>query len=396
MVSSTIFFWVLPVLFVALTAIFIVLAYSNKTMVAARKGAAAFGIGVLAIIIDTQRQYFPSGFFTLAVPMHWMVIICLSDSFLSRRGGAVPRLAAGGIFLVGLAINLWSTFIFDSVVVRVTNTSLIAIALISLSLPQLFRNRVTLNDKLIFCVISFSVVSYIIRLIIYFISDQSTEYESYSHSQEWSQWSQYVMVFYFTTGIVVVCMALLLILAITTDIIEQHHAATTRDSLTGIANRRGFDMVAERHSADKPLYGAVMMIDLDRFKRINDRYGHAGGDMVLVATARTLTEGCAGFAEVARMGGEEFALLVRTTHAEAAQQLAELLRTSIAAISLAPPFEELRCTASIGIAQIATDETITEALRRADIALYKAKQAGRNRVTCAPACAEARVAATVG
>ncbi len=377
MISSTIFFWVLPLMFAVFTAVFAALAHSNKGSAAARNGAAAFGIGVLAIILDSQRQYFPSWFFTLAVPLHWMVVFYTVNAFLSRHGESTPFRPAAFIFALGLAINLWATFIVDSVAVRVPNATIIAILLLGIALPKFYRSKMRVLDKLIAGVMTATWLCYGIRFAVYFMLDQSSEYARQA------QWSQYMMMFYFTSGVIALSLAFLLILTITTDVTEQHFAASTQDPLTGIANRRGFDKMAEHQLSTSPLFGAVMMIDLDNFKRINDAHGHAAGDQVLIATARTLAQGCLGFGEVARLGGEEFVLLVRATHGEAVLQLAELLRTSIASIRLAPPLDDIRFTTSIGVASIETDESISEAMRRADIALYKAKEAGRDRVAYA-------------
>ncbi len=374
MISSTIFFWVLPMMFAVFTAVFAALAHSNRGSAAARNGAAAFGIGVLAIILDSQRQFFPSWFFTLAVPLHWMVILYTVNAFLSRHGERTPVRPAAFIFAIGLAVNLCATFIVDSVAVRVPNATIIAIVLLGIALPKFYRPKLRVLDKLIAGVMTATLLCYVIRFAVYFMLDQSSEYARQA------QWSQYMMMFYFTSGVIALSLAFLLILTITTDVTEQHFAASTQDALTGIANRRGFDKMEEQQVAASPIFGAVMMIDLDNFKRINDEYGHASGDQVLIATARTLAQGCLGFGEVARLGGEEFVLLVRTTHCEAVLQLADLLRTSIALIRLAPPLDDIRFTASIGVASIEPDESISEAMRRADIALYKAKEAGRNRV----------------
>ncbi len=377
MISSTIFFWVLPMMFAVFTAVFAALAHSNEGSAAARNGAAAFGIGVLAIILDSQRQFFPGWFFTLAVPLHWMVILYAVNAFLLRHGERTPLRPAAFIFAIGLAINLWATFIVDSVAVRVPNATLVAILLLGISLPKFFQPNMRKLDKLISGVMTASWLCYVIRLAVYYMLDQSGEY---GHQ---SQWSQYMMMFYFTSGVIALSLAFLLVLTITTDVTEQHFAASTQDALTAIANRRGFERIAEQQLSAPPLFGAVMMIDLDNFKRINDVYGHAAGDQVLIATARTLAHGCMGFGEVARLGGEEFVLLVRASHAEAVLQLAELLRISISSVRLAPPLEDIRFTMSIGVASIEPEESISEAMRRADIALYGAKEAGRDRVAYA-------------
>jgi diguanylate cyclase (GGDEF)-like protein len=377
MISSSIFFWVLPVMFVVFTCVFVALARSDGGSTAARKGAVAFGIGALAIILDTQRQYFPSGLFVVAVPLHWLVLINTVNAFLSRHGEATPRKATIAVFLIGLTINLGTTFIPAISFARAPNTMIIAAILLALSLPKLCIGKPHKLDKLIALAITVLMLCYMARLTVYFSMDQSAEYIQHS------QWTQFMLIFYFTNGLAALCLAFLLIVTITKDVVEKYHNENTHDALTGISNRRGFDKMADMQALDRPVFGAVIVIDIDRFKQVNDLYGHAVGDAVLIAAARTLSNGCNGFGEVARIGGEEFAILVRTTHAEAASQLAELLRTSIAATRMFPPLDDIHFTASFGAANIEPDESISDMMRRADLALYKAKEAGRDRVAYA-------------
>jgi diguanylate cyclase (GGDEF)-like protein len=122
------------------------------------------------------------------------------------------------------------------------------------------------------------------------------------------------------------------------------------------------------------------MLDLDHFKTINDSFGHDTGDAVLEATGALLTHHCAAFGPVVRMGGEEFAILVYASHTEATEHLAHLLRTAIAALRLPCLPEGRQITASIGVAKLAPSETERDAIRRADDALYAAKNGGRDRV----------------
>jgi diguanylate cyclase (GGDEF)-like protein len=376
--ANTIFFWVLPVMYAVFTAVFIAIARSEGERGSARKGAAAFGIGVLAIILDTQRSYFPPWFFTIAVPLHWLVVIYTADAFLARHGDKIPRRPMWALFAAGLAINLWATFIVNSVEVRVPNATIIAIGLITLALPRFFRSNMAVLDRLIAGAMAATWLCYIGRFALYFLLDQSSEYARQS------EWSQYMMMFYFTTGIIAIAIAILLILAVTSDIAARHHAASTIDPLTGIANRRGYDRMIERQCSDTSPIEAVMMIDLDRFKVINDSFGHAAGDAVLKAAAETLQKGCSNFGEIARLGGEEFAILVYAPHGQAALQLADLLRMSIASTRpiVLPP--NAKFTASFGVATVATGESVSDAIRRADIALYAAKKKGRNRVELSP------------
>jgi diguanylate cyclase (GGDEF)-like protein len=378
MVANTIFFWLLPLMYAVFTAVFIVIARAEGEPGSARKGAAAFGIAVLAIILDTQRHLFPSWFFTMAVPLHWLVLILTADAFLIRHGDRTPRKPVAILFAIGLAINLWATFIIDSVAVRVPNASIVCIAILTITLPRFFRPNLGMLDRLTAVAIALTWLSYIVRFALYFTMDQSQEYA------QGSLWSQYMMMFYFSSAVITLALAILLILAITADIVERHHAATTVDPLTGIANRRGYERFVEQQGEGTPTIAAVMMIDLDHFKQVNDAYGHAVGDAVLVAIASTLQETCSGFGKVARLGGEEFAVLVFEAQREGAVQFAQLLRSAIAAVRIAPPHHARSFTASIGIALIEPDEAISNAMRRADMALYQAKNDGRNRVHLSP------------
>jgi len=378
MVANTIFFWLLPLMYAVFTAVFIVIARAEGEPGSARKGAAAFGIAVLAIILDTQRHLFPSWFFAMAVPLHWLVLILTADAFLIRHGDRTPRKPVAILCAIGLAINLWATFIIDSVAVRVPNASIVCIAILTITLPRFFRPNLGMLDRLTAVAIALTWLSYIVRFALYFTMDQSQEYA------QGSLWSQYMMMFYFSSAVITLALAILLILAITADIVERHHAATTVDPLTGIANRRGYERFVEQQGEGTPTIAAVMMIDLDHFKQVNDAYGHAVGDAVLFAIASTLQETCSGFGKVARLGGEEFAVLVFEAQREGAVQFAQLLRSAIAAVRIAPPHHARSFTASIGIALIEPDEAISNAMRRADMALYQAKNDGRNRVHLSP------------
>ncbi|MBL0924435.1 MAG: GGDEF domain-containing protein [Sphingomonadaceae bacterium] len=365
-------------MYAVFAGVFIAIARAEGAQGCARKGAAAFAIAVLAIILDTQRTLFPSWFFALAVPLHWLVLIFTADAFLARHGERIPRKPAALLFAVGLVINFWATFIVDRVDIRVPNASTICILLLTLALPKFYHPKMRMLEKLTATAITATWLSYIVRFAIYFIWGQSHEYAV------GSLWSQYMMMFYFTSAIITLTLAILLILTITADIVDRHHMATTVDALTGISNRRGYDLMVERQGTEMPPIGAVMMVDLDRFKNINDDHGHAIGDAVLVATALALEKGCSGFAQVARLGGEEFAILVHRTHRDAAGHLAQLLKSAIAAMRLDAPLDHIGFTASIGVARLAKGESVGDAMRRADMALYKAKNEGRNRVELSP------------
>ncbi|MBD1554182.1 diguanylate cyclase domain-containing protein [Pseudomonas typographi] len=159
------------------------------------------------------------------------------------------------------------------------------------------------------------------------------------------------------------------------------------DPLTGLANRRQFDEIKEqefRRAIRGGLPLAVLMCDVDFFKRYNDTYGHAHGDDCLRQVAHLLAQHFSGTGEVvARLGGEEFAVLLPGTNVEQARQAAERLRESLAQRRLPHTGSPISpwVTMSIGIAQFDVElASFDQLLQRADHALYRAKGAGRDRV----------------
>ncbi|MEU4218842.1 diguanylate cyclase [Actinoplanes sp. NPDC026623] len=158
-----------------------------------------------------------------------------------------------------------------------------------------------------------------------------------------------------------------------------------RDGLTGVYNRRHLAAVLDaqaRAAADgDPL--SIVMIDVDHFKAVNDRYGHAVGDRMLVDLARQLTGSVRESDLVARYGGEEFVVVLPGVPAHAAAERADQWRRQCAARAIDTPHGTLNATFSAGVAQLAATGGPDELLRLADEAMYRAKRAGRNQVLVA-------------
>lgn len=157
------------------------------------------------------------------------------------------------------------------------------------------------------------------------------------------------------------------------------------DSLTGVYNRRYFTSVADREVKRCLRYGhklSFIILDLDRFKRINDRYGHSSGDEVLVNTVNILKQCLREVDTLSRVGGEEFAVLLPDTDLEGARQVAERIRAAVATAEQPVPTGGSGVTVSLGVAELLASDTDFDALyRRGDRALYTAKERGRNRVS---------------
>lgn len=160
----------------------------------------------------------------------------------------------------------------------------------------------------------------------------------------------------------------------------------TLDALTGLLNRRQFMSLAAtklEHLLARDEAAAVLLMDLDHFKEINDRFGHPTGDEALVAFARACRKEFRGQDLTGRIGGEEFAVLLPETDSDRAAKIAERVRRRVGKIELRETEHVVTFTVSIGVIQVRKGEKIAEAIARADQALYLAKQNGRNRIEIA-------------
>lgn len=154
------------------------------------------------------------------------------------------------------------------------------------------------------------------------------------------------------------------------------------DTLTEISNRRKFQFEIEKEISRASRYGhnlSFVIFDIDWFKNINDKYGHTMGDEILKKLAFFVKNQLRINDFIARWGGEEFALLLPSTNLEGAKDLSEKLRYQISTIDFG---NELFISCSFGVAQYHNDESTDQLFRNADMALYKVKELGRNRVVC--------------
>jgi diguanylate cyclase (GGDEF)-like protein len=156
------------------------------------------------------------------------------------------------------------------------------------------------------------------------------------------------------------------------------------DPLTGADNRRSFLEKAAYELLRSQRYEhafALLMLDVDHFKSVNDTYGHKWGDQVLKAIVAKSLKTLRDTDLFGRIGGEEFAIILPESEAEAALEVGERLRQALSEISISSDKGSIKITVSIGLAMMeAGNDTLEAILERADAALYKAKQAGRNKL----------------
>jgi len=155
-----------------------------------------------------------------------------------------------------------------------------------------------------------------------------------------------------------------------------------RDAMTGLFNRRAFEELLSMEAARRsggPL--SLLMIDIDNFKSINDRFGHPAGDEVIAAVGKAIGEECRGSDLAARYGGEEFAVLLPGAGPANAAGVAERIRGRIASLGFSFSYEDISVTGSFGVACRGEARVgVTDLVREADDALYFAKRSGKNRV----------------
>ncbi|WP_426414866.1 GGDEF domain-containing protein [Aestuariirhabdus sp. LZHN29] len=195
----------------------------------------------------------------------------------------------------------------------------------------------------------------------------------------------------FRSTVIVCLLEVYVVMSVFTREIEQrenrlHHQAST-DPLTGLANRRTLLQQGDILCEGALRYGqplALLLMDVDHFKQVNDRYGHSAGDAVLVSLSDLMVQACRSSDLVARYGGEEFAILLPGSDQQQALRVAEKIRCLIEShpIDIADD-NQISCTLSIGLTCISESRhCFAQLLINADKALYQAKQAGRNRVEC--------------
>ena len=189
--------------------------------------------------------------------------------------------------------------------------------------------------------------------------------------------SQFALLSQSMSAVLIVAVGLMLLCVLVLEIVADEKVNAEMDPLSGLLNRRGFDNRIDALMAGQGPH-SIVVCDLDHFKSVNDTHGHQGGDAAIRAFGEMLQAAAPKGALVARIGGEEFLLFLPHTGREAALLFAHALRATRAVSPIPGLPAALRVTASFGVAEIGEREPLRFALRRADDALYAAKNAGRD------------------
>lgn len=170
-----------------------------------------------------------------------------------------------------------------------------------------------------------------------------------------------------------------------TTLVMRLHSLAETDPLTGLFNRRAFEAKVELlRAAAAPLPVGLIICDIDHFKRVNDTYGHAVGDTVLKTVARSLQEEAGEASLCARLGGEEFCIVLPKSNGKMTRLAATRLRVALERQHLVSSGRKLALTASFGYCELCPEDDFRAAMARVDAAVYQAKADGRNHVRVAP------------
>ncbi|MEP3232228.1 MAG: GGDEF domain-containing protein [Hyphomicrobiales bacterium] len=200
--------------------------------------------------------------------------------------------------------------------------------------------------------------------------------DQYQHSTSW-------VIFNFAIIMMVMVTGLSLTAVLTDDMVKKIKFVSSTDLLTGLKTRRAFEEKLEdifTKLERSPLPLSIIIADIDHFKLVNDTYGHQTGDRVISTFGKLIAEGSRKTDLVARIGGEEFCIVLWNADASGARLVAENLRTQFQAAQFEGIPKHKKFTSSFGVATLKPGEVSEELYRRADQALYLAKKEGRNRV----------------
>jgi|GEM_PF-692773 len=369
-----------PLIFLFFGAGFLSISRVQASSDRSRRSAFWFSISYFAamtvFLLEFMRHYFPHPAYTpFTNGLYAVTAICFSIGVSLRAGRKPPYgvlIALGiGVTMTVVAMALMGVPVWiRSLVAHFGNAICFGIG----AWAMLSRREGVLEKFIIaFCVVN--VVHLLSHpIIIGYYGNWPQTYTDY-HA------SPYLETFQFGIGIIAVVTAMLLLFSYARELIRQFREQASRDKLTGVLNRHGFEtqlQLVMRIAQAKQKRVGIIMLDLDHFKAINDGYGHYFGDGVITRFGQLLDAHTKQDGIVGRLGGEEFAYVMPVENLGQLQATASLLRERWERCELSFEGVAVPCTASLGIATLGEHEPLRNALIRADEALYLAKASGRN------------------
>jgi diguanylate cyclase (GGDEF)-like protein len=335
--------------------------------------------GLLEFILPYQADARPV---SLAVFAFFLSAMTLCNIGIARHYGVKPPwLAAGGLFVGSVIVN--------ALILDMPRDSFLRAMLYQApyALMHVVGIRIILSrqsnralDMALVALFALSAVNFLAKPFLAIMLGSGGSAQGYLGST-------YAAISQSTGAVLLISNGVLVLLIIVRDMMADMTTRSETDPLSGLLNRRGFEDQADRARAMAVRAGVpaiVVVADLDHFKSINDKYGHAAGDHVITTFGRILRASFDLRAVVGRLGGEEFAVLLPGADLGVARGAAEAARLMLHNLSVEERGIDRPVSSSFGIAVMEPGETLADLLRRADTALYEAKSRGRDRVCVAP------------
>lgn len=361
-------------------AAFLVIAMKSRSGRPALWCAAGFAVASLSAICETVLPFTP-------VPRLFAI-----GAFASVLGGfSLLRFGLGLFYGVPAKPSALAAFFIGSVIVDLLIYDLprgtlqhaffyqmpfFLIQAWSASVIIRSRRR-SFADRVLFCLLALTAIYFLVKIYAAIAAGSGATAADYLQSP-------FALISQALGAMLIVAAGLAILGVMVKDIVDEARASSEIDALSGLCNRRGFMERVAPHlqSGGAAGPGSLIMTDLDRFKTVNDTYGHHTGDEVIRQFSCVLLDLMPSHATAGRLGGEEFAVFLPRVGLADARVLAQGMRAAIASTRIAGLPETAAITASFGVAMIAPAEPLEVAMQRADKALYAAKAAGRNRVEC--------------
>lgn len=378
MSGASAFFILIPTMYVLFTLALGIIALIDRKLVAARWAVLGFAIAFVSIMVDGYRD--PGGdrwvsWFTVAT--HFLPLLVMVQAFLSRHGRNAPPWAVALVIVACVFVmpNMpWAPPYW----LRSVSVQAVCTAIIASGLPKLWQlRRLSKMDLIAFVVVFAAALSYAGRTVVIAmnpIGESTADIVAFYDGLN--------IVFHSASALMGMSVGIVLMMTIGHDMLLGQIREKEIDPLTGLGNRRKMEnRIGEDAAGQRPI-GAVMAVDLDHFKKVNDQFGHDAGDQVLRAVGTRLAGVFADTGCVCRTGGEEFIVLVDREYAVGISALALATRMAIADLTFDGPLARSRVTASVGfhLRECSDEDCLREAIRRADQALYCAKSNGRDQV----------------
>ncbi|MBT1452045.1 GGDEF domain-containing protein [Glaciecola sp. XM2] len=334
--------------------------------------AAAFAVFALRALIPIWISL------TLANGLFLLSAYCAKRGFVYRSGHSPPQLLKDREVWVNISIlTIVNTGIFylwiDNFAIRATITSVYIAYVFYSSINKIPKNPQDKSD-------GEKIAQFAIYVTVFF-TPLSATFHWFDQS-----YFVYMSTLMFTQAIAVTSLLGAFLSLLTSDLIEEHYHNSVIDPLTGVYNRRFFNDKASKllgFSRKTDNSHGVIVTDIDDFKDINDKYGHAAGDEALVKFAKIISQTVRSSDVVARFGGEEFVILLPSSSQDETAMLAKRLCEEISNCVIATTAGDVSITASFGVSMVKEPNQLQASLEIADAAMYKAKGAGKNRVVIA-------------